>query len=102
LIIPVITGTGAIQNSGIEKAVKDAGGKIVSGATESYYQEVTIKQGKAIKNAKVHELILDSDVFINVPVLKNHNSGILTVGMKNNMGIVWNREEWHRNDCSNQ
>ncbi|MGD1007388.1 MAG: DUF362 domain-containing protein [Ignavibacteriaceae bacterium] len=86
------------SNSGIEKAVKDAGGKIVSGATESYYQEVTIKQGKAIKNAKVHELILDSDVFINVPVLKNHNSGILTVGMKNNMGIVWNREEWHRND----
>jgi len=85
-------------NSGIEKAVKDAGGKLVSGATEGYYQQVAINQGKAIKNAKVHELILESDVFINVPVLKHHMSGKLTVGMKNMMGVVWDRQEWHRND----
>jgi uncharacterized protein (DUF362 family) len=90
--------TRCYSNSGIEKAVKDAGGKIVSGATEGYYQQVAIKQGKAIKNAKVHELILDSDVFINVPVLKHHMAGKLTIGMKNMMGVVWDRQEWHRND----
>jgi uncharacterized protein (DUF362 family) len=90
--------TRCYSNSGIEKAVKDAGGKIVSGATEGYYHNVEIKSGKAIKNAKVHELILDSDVFINVPVLKHHMSGKLTVGMKNMMGVVWDRQEWHRND----
>ena len=90
--------TRCYANSGIEKAVKDAGGKIVSGATEGYYQEVAIKSGKAIKSAKVHELILESDVFINVPVLKHHMSGKLTVGMKNMMGTVWDRQEWHRND----
>jgi uncharacterized protein (DUF362 family) len=85
-------------NSGIEKAVKDAGGKIVSGATEGYYHEVTFKQGKAINSAKVHELILESDVFINVPVLKHHMAGKLTAGMKNLMGVVWDRPEWHRNN----
>jgi uncharacterized protein (DUF362 family) len=90
--------TRCYSNSGIEKAVKDAGGKIVSGATEGYYHDVEIKAGKAIKNAKVHELILDSDVFINVPVLKHHMSGKLTIGMKNMMGVVWDRQEWHRND----
>ena len=31
------------SNSGIESAVKDAKGKIVSGASESYYQDVTVK-----------------------------------------------------------
>ncbi len=86
------------KNSGIEKAVKDAGGKIVPGNSESYYQEVEIKEGKKLKKAKVHELVLDSDVFINVPVLKSHSSTKLTIAMKNLMGVVWDRRYWHRND----
>jgi uncharacterized protein (DUF362 family) len=46
----------------------------------------------------VHELILSSDVFINVPVLKHHSSASLSLSMKNLMGIVWDRRYWHRND----
>lgn len=86
------------SNSGIERAVKDAKGKIVSGASESYYQEVTIKQGKKLTKAKVHELILNSDVFINVPILKHHSSADVTIGMKNLMGNVWDRGYWHSNN----
>ena len=86
------------SNSGIERAVKDAKGKIVSGESESYYQDVTVKQGKKLKKAKVHELILESDVFINVPILKNHSSADVTIGMKNLMGNVWDRGYWHSND----
>ncbi|HPI37209.1 MAG TPA: DUF362 domain-containing protein [Ignavibacteriaceae bacterium] len=86
------------QNSGIEKAVKDAKGKIVPGNSESYYQNVDVKKGKRLTKAKVHELILDCDVFINVPILKNHGSVKLTIAMKNLMGIVWDRGYWHRND----
>lgn len=85
-------------NSGIEKAVKDAGGKIVSGGSESYYHKVEVKKGKRLTNSKVHELILESDVFINVPILKHHSSGRLTAGMKNLMGAVWDRGYWHQND----
>jgi uncharacterized protein (DUF362 family) len=86
------------SNSGIEKAVKDAGGKIVSGESESYYQEVSFKVGKKMSNAKVHELILESDVFLNVPILKHHSGSQLTISMKNLMGIVWDRWYWHQND----
>ncbi len=85
-------------NSGIQKAVKDAGGIIVSGDSEKYYQEVPVANGKKMKSAKVHELILESDVFINVPVLKNHGGANLTIAMKNLMGVVWDREFWHAND----
>ena len=84
--------------SGIEKAVKDAGGKIAPGNTENYYQTVEIPGGQKLKTAKVHELILDSDVFINMPILKSHSSATLTVAMKNLMGVVWDRGYWHRND----
>jgi uncharacterized protein (DUF362 family) len=85
------------SDSGIESAVKDAGGKIVSGASEGYYHDVEVKAGSTLKNAKVHELILSSDVFINVPVLKHHGSAGITIGMKNLMGIVWDRGFWHQN-----
>jgi uncharacterized protein (DUF362 family) len=90
--------TRTYSNSGIEKAAKDAGAKIVSGNSESYYHEVTIKNGKVLKKDKVHELILESDVFINVPILKTHGGSTLTISMKNLMGIMWDRRFWHDND----
>ena len=86
------------KNSGIDRAVKDAGGKIVPGNNEGYYQAVSVPMGKRLTKTKVHELVLDADVFINVPVLKHHSSSMVTIGMKNLMGIVWDRWYWHRND----
>ena len=85
-------------NSGIERAVKDAGGRMVPGNSESYYQAVKIPKGKSLTIAKEHEMILGADVFINVPVLKNHSGTTLTIAMKNLMGNVWDRRFWHRND----
>jgi len=90
--------TRCYSNSGIEKAVKDAKGKLVPGNQESYYHPIELKNTKKLSKAKEHELILESDVFINVPVLKHHGSGKITVAMKNLMGIVWDRGFWHRND----
>ncbi|MBI2417676.1 MAG: DUF362 domain-containing protein, partial [Ignavibacteriales bacterium] len=74
------------------------GGKIAPGNSEGYYQEQVIKAGKSLKNAKVHELMLSADVFINVPILKSHGSTQLTMSMKNLMGTVWDRRYWHKND----
>jgi uncharacterized protein (DUF362 family) len=91
-------GVRCYKMSGIEDAVKKAGGTMVSGRTEGYYQAVTLPNAKRLKNARVHELILKSDVFINVPVLKNHGGSTLSVAMKNMMGVVWDREFWHSND----
>ncbi len=85
------------KNSGLEAAAKSAGAKVVSGDTEGYYQEIEIPRGVLLKKAKVHELILSSDVFINVPVLKVHDGSRVTVAMKNLMGAVWDRRYWHRN-----
>jgi len=86
------------QNSGIEKAAKDAGATVVSGDSEDNYKEVEIKGAKVLKKVKVHELILNCDTFINVPILKHHSSSQVTISMKNLMGVIWDRKFWHRND----
>jgi uncharacterized protein (DUF362 family) len=88
------------KNSGIEQAAKDAGAKVVPGNSESYYQEVTIPNGKRLTRTKVHELVLETDVFINVPVLKHHSSARLTGALKNMMGVVWDRGYWHANNLN--
>ncbi len=88
----------AYKNSGIEKLAKRAGAKIVPADTEKYYHEVEIPGAKVLKKTKVHELILESDVFINVPVLKHHSSTKMTASLKNLMGNVWDRRWWHSNN----
>jgi uncharacterized protein (DUF362 family) len=86
------------KNSGIEKMAKDAGAKVVPGNSESYYHEISIPRGKVLKSAKVHQLLLETDVLINVPVLKDHSSTRMTGCLKNMMGIVWDRAFWHKNN----
>jgi uncharacterized protein (DUF362 family) len=89
---------GCYKNSGIEDAVKAAGGKMLFAHEEKYYREVSIPNGKRLKSAKVHEAILDYDVWINVPILKNHGGAKMTISLKNSMGVVWDRRYWHSND----
>jgi uncharacterized protein (DUF362 family) len=83
------------RNSGIEAAAKEAGAVMAPGDGERYFQSVNL-DGNRLKQVKEHELILESDVFINVPVLKHHGSAGLTISMKNLMGVIWDRGWWHR------
>lgn len=86
------------KNSGIEEAAKAAGAKVMPAHLETYYRKVSLPQGKNMKSAKVHQAILDCDVWINVPILKNHGGANLTISMKNHMGIVWDRGFFHSNN----
>lgn len=84
--------------SGIEEAAKEAGAIVMPANDEKYYKEVSVPNGKKLKSAKIHEALVEADVWINVPVLKNHGGAKLTCAMKNYMGIVWDRRYFHQND----
>lgn len=88
------------KNSGIEQAAREAGAKMVPANSEKYFREVTIPNGKKLTKTKVHELVLTTDVFINVPVLKHHSSLLITGALKNMMGVVWDRAYWYRNNLN--
>lgn len=86
------------QNSGIEAAVNSAGGRMVPGNDESMYREVALSGTTNLKSVKIHEAILDCDVWFNVPVLKHHGGAKMSITMKNLMGIVWDRGFFHSHD----
>ena len=90
--------TRCYKNSGIEEAVKSAGGKMVTGKDKKMYKPATIAKGVSLKETTVHELVNNADVLINVPVLKNHGGATMSLTMKNLMGVVWDRGWWHKHD----
>jgi uncharacterized protein (DUF362 family) len=90
--------TRCYKNSGIEDAAREAGAQVVTGQDESWYVERECEQAVKLKKTKVHRSLLEADVVINVPVLKNHGGAKLTAAMKNWMGVVWDRGYFHSND----
>lgn len=86
------------RRSGIEKAVKNNDGKMRSGEKERLYRKVTLDRAKVLNEVLVHKLYLDCDVVINVPILKDHGGGRMTAALKNLMGVVWDRQYWHKTD----
>jgi uncharacterized protein (DUF362 family) len=79
----------------MERYAKAAGARLVPGNSESLYQNVTVPGGITLKSTQVHEAVLESDVLINVPILKDHGSTGITAALKNLMGLVWNRWYYH-------
>jgi uncharacterized protein (DUF362 family) len=84
--------------SGIEESARKAGAKVVAADLESYYEEVTLPRAVKLKKTKIHKELIACDVWINMPILKNHGGAKMSVSMKNYMGIVYDREYFHSND----
>lgn len=82
--------------SGIQEQVTSAGGEMESPARMKFVKS-DIPQGQDIHDWMIYEDILKADVVINVPIAKHHSLAKLTLGMKNLMGVVQNRESLHAN-----
>ena len=83
--------------SGIRDQVEAAGGEMAYMAPLFKYVETPIPNGIDLKKIGVFEDILKADVLINVPIAKDHSSTRLTLGMKNLMGVILNRNTMHVN-----
>ena len=82
--------------SGIQAEVKKAGGKMVV-MNNLKYVDTAIPRGKDLKSCKIYDDVLKTDVLINVPIAKHHGGAILTLAMKNMMGVIYDRPMMHAN-----
>jgi len=86
----------AYRKSGIQAEVQKAGGKMVVMSNIKFI-ETAIPDGKDLRSTRIYDDILRADVLINVPIAKNHELALLTLAMKNLMGVIYNRPYMHAN-----
>ena len=86
------------SRSGLKDAGQKAGADVFSGHGRNVYKQMEIPKAKKLKKAEVLRDVLESDVFINFPLPKQHFATELTLGMKNLIGIVWDMEQLHKID----
>jgi uncharacterized protein (DUF362 family) len=90
------TAESAYARSGIEEAVKAAGG-VMELMNPNKFKKTSIPQGISIKEWQIYQEVLSCDLFINVPIAKNHSLATLTLGGKNLLGVIQNRDSIHSN-----
>jgi uncharacterized protein (DUF362 family) len=86
--------------SGIGPAVEAMGDPRVelSQIDERRFQTIDIPQAALLKRCAFYEDVLSANKFINLPIAKHHSASVLTLGMKNLMGVMGgNRAVLHRN-----
>jgi uncharacterized protein (DUF362 family) len=89
-----ISPTSAYAASGIEAAVKAAGGEMEV-MSPIKYAKFDIPQGKSITSWNIYRDVLETDVLIDVPIAKNHSMARLTLGSKNLLGVVSDPNQLH-------
>ena len=86
----------SFEMSGIAAVARKAGVRFYAPQDDADFTEVDIPRGRVLRKAEVIRDILECDCLINMPVAKTHSGAILTLGMKNWMGVVRDRGVWHR------
>ncbi|HEY3273382.1 MAG TPA: DUF362 domain-containing protein [Methanocella sp.] len=86
-------GQQCLQNSGIKKAVEDAGLAVRAFRYDDF--EDRAAEGVTLKSTQVPKLLKDCDALVNVPAVKSHGNALLSAGMKNLMGLIRERNALH-------
>jgi len=80
----------AFAASGMEEAARRGGADKVIYFDETEVVEVDIPEAKVFKKAAIFKPVLDADVIINLPKMKVHLAGTVTLALKNWNGIIPN------------
>lgn len=82
------------ERSGIKAAVKRAKGSMEF-IDERKFKGKSIPEGQILQSWPIYKDALDVDVLINLPIAKHHSLTKLTLGIKNIMGLIQDREVVH-------
>jgi len=97
------------EGTGLKKVVDEEGSelKITNRKDEQLFKPVPIEKGKELKEARIMNTFFDFDVFINIPITKDHAGNKFTGTMKNLMGLnspannrTFHKKDWDTNPDS--
>jgi uncharacterized protein (DUF362 family) len=92
-----------LKRSGIQEACKPIKGVYVLALEDrKFFREIKVPQGRVLDRVEVIKEVLDSDVLINLPQAKTHSATGVSLGIKNLMGLIWDRYSFHSRYNINQ
>ncbi len=62
---------------------------------ESDFKQVKVKGGVALQSTDIAKQVLSADVLINIPAAKHHSATGVSLGLKNAMGLIYDRQTFH-------
>jgi len=93
---PIRQPTVCLEKSGIRDSVKGIPKTHAFVlADRKFFRKVAVPRGKQLRSVDILRDVIDADVLINAPVAKSHMSTGVTLGMKNLMGVIWDRYSFH-------
>ena len=69
--------------------------RVIAVDRKEFFEEIEIPDGKVLSKAKVLGEVIRADTFINIPIAKSHSGTNVSFGLKNLMGVIWNRWSFH-------
>jgi len=86
-----------LEQTGLEAALEDLDDvRVILATKQRYFEPVDVPDGKALQQVEVAKEVLRSDVIINLPTAKSHSATGVSLGMKNLMGLIWDRGYFHQ------
>jgi uncharacterized protein (DUF362 family) len=85
-----------LERSGLQAAIHEddiVGFMIIK--EERKYQAVEALGAAVLGTVQVAKVIFRADCFINIPVAKSHRETSVSLGLKNLMGLIWDRKVFH-------
>jgi uncharacterized protein (DUF362 family) len=86
-----------LKQTGLKEACGDLDGvTVVLSDRQRFFEQVTVPAGSALSQVEVAKEVLKADVIINLPTAKSHSATSVSLGMKNLMGLIWDRGHFHQ------
>jgi uncharacterized protein (DUF362 family) len=86
-----------LQQAGLEEALDDLDDvRLIMATKQRYFEPVDVPDGRALQRVEVAKEVLRADVIINLPAAKSHSATGVSLGLKNLMGLIWDRSYFHQ------
>lgn len=84
------------EKTGIGAALQGLKGVVVAMPDDpKFFEEKQIPEAKELKVTAIAKEVLKADCLINIPTAKSHSATGVSLGIKNLMGLVWDRKVFH-------
>jgi uncharacterized protein (DUF362 family) len=78
----------------VTEAQKHPGVKVLLANDQRYFIPTEVK-GKVLTSVETLKLLPKADLMINLPTAKHHTATQVSLGIKNLMGLIWDRSAFH-------